>query len=74
MDVTGKFDELGKSVGKDAVENKLTSIRLYGVDGAKIHADMIAKDCHAVLEVLDGTESDTTFLHGLIDYILHRSK
>lgn len=71
LDVTGDFSKLGKTVGKDKAENKLTSVRLYGLDGAKVRADMCAKDCHAVLE---GIEADTTFLHDLIDYVLHRSK
>ncbi len=71
LDVTGDFSRLGKTVGKDETENKLTSVRLYGLDGAKIRADMCAKDCHAVLE---GVEADTTFLHDLIDYVLHRNK
>ena len=71
LDVTGNFDELGKSVGKDEKENKLTCIRLYGLEGAKIRADMCASDCHTVLEGIDG---NTEFLHDTIDYVLTRSK
>lgn len=71
LDVTGNFKQLGKSIGKDEAENKLTCIRLYGLEGAKIRADMCAKDCLAVLEGIDG---DTTFLNALVDYILNRSK
>ncbi|MBQ8685106.1 MAG: polyprenyl synthetase family protein [Clostridia bacterium] len=71
LDVTGNFDELGKSVGKDEEENKLTCVRLYGLEGAKIRADMCAADCHAVLE---GVEGDTSFLHDLVDFVRTRSK
>ena len=71
LDVTGNFDELGKSVGKDEKENKLTCVRLYGLEGAKIRADMCASDCHTVLEGIDG---NTEFLHDTIDYVLTRSK
>lgn len=71
LDVTGNFKQLGKSIGKDEAENKLTCIRLYGLEGAKIRADMCAKDCLTVLEGIDG---DTTFLNALVDYILNRSK
>jgi len=71
LDVTGEFSQRGKSIGKDESENKLTSVRLYGVEGAKIRADIYAKECHAVLE---SVESDTSFLHQLIDYILVRTK
>lgn len=71
LDVTGNFDELGKSIGKDEEENKLTCVRLYGLEGAKIRADMCASDCHAVLESVDG---DTSFLHDLVDFIRMRTK
>ena len=69
LDVTATFDELGKTLGKDEVENKLTYVRLYGLEGAKVRAEMCAKDCHAVLEVV---EKDTEFLHALIDYVYTR--
>lgn len=70
LDVTGDFDKLGKSVGKDEKENKLTCVRLYGLEGSKLRADMCASDCHTVLEGLDG---DTRFLHDLVDYVLNRA-
>ena len=69
LDVTGNFEQLGKNVGKDEGKNKITCVRLYGLEGAKIRADMCAKDCHAVLECIDG---DTSFLHELVDYVLNR--
>ena len=71
LDVTGDFEKLGKTIGKDEAENKLTCVKLYGLEVAKIRADMCAKDCHAVLEGIDG---DVSFLKKLIDYVLERSK
>ena len=71
LDVTGDFQNLGKTIGKDEAENKLTCVKLYGLEVAKIRADMCAKDCHAVLEGIDG---DVSFLNELIDYVLERSK
>ncbi len=71
LDVVGNFDELGKSIGKDAQENKLTYVQLYGLDCAKLHAEEHAKLCHALLEAID---TDTIFLGDLIDYILNRTK
>lgn len=70
LDVTGTLAEMGKCVGKDEGKNKLTCIRLYGLEGAKVRADMCAEACRAVLE---GVEGDTTFLKDLVDYILNRS-
>ncbi len=71
LDETGSFENLGKNVRKDASKNKLTCVKLYGLDGAKLRADICARDCHAVLESIDG---HTAFLHGLVDYILSRKK
>ena len=71
LDVTGEFDKLGKNVGKDEGKNKLTCIRVYGLEGAKVRADMCANDCHTILEGIDG---DTSFLHELVDYVLNRKK
>lgn len=70
LDVTGDFQKLGKTVGKDEKENKLTYVRLYGLEGAKVRADMCAKDCHAVLE---GVGGNVEFLHDLVDYVLNRT-
>ena len=71
LDVTGDFENLGKSIGKDEKENKLTCIKIYGLEGAKIRADICASDCHAVLEGIDG---NTQFLHALVDFIRSRNK
>ena len=69
LDITGDFDALGKNVGKDAGKNKLTCVKLYGLEGAKIRADLCAQDCHTILEGIDG---DTAFLNDLIDCVLFR--
>lgn len=69
LDVTGSFQELGKNVGKDEGKNKLTCVRVYGLEGAKLRADLLAQECHAVLESING---DTSFLHELVDYVLAR--
>ncbi len=70
LDVAGDFQNLGKTVGKDEKQRKLTCVAVYGLEGAKVQADMCAKDCHALLEGIDG---DTEFLHDLIDYIRNRN-
>ena len=70
LDVTGTDEKMGKTLGKDEKENKLTCIRLYGLEGAKVQADMCARDCHGVLEAIDG---DTSFLKDLVNYVLTRN-
>ena len=71
LDEVGEFESLGKTIGKDKKEEKLTCVRLYGLDNAKMRADLCADDCHALLE---GVEGDTQFLHDLVDFVLNRTK
>ncbi len=70
LDVTGDFERLGKSIGKDEKENKLTCVRLYGLEGAKMRAEMCAQDC---LSMLEGVDGDTVFLAELVNYVLSRA-
>jgi geranylgeranyl pyrophosphate synthase len=70
LDVTGDAALLGKTTGKDEKEDKLTCVKVFGLDGAKIRADMCARDCFSILE---GVNGDTEFLHGLVEYVLKRS-
>ena len=71
LDETSSLSALGKSVGKDKEADKFTSVRLYGLDGANIRADLCAQNCHAVLDGIDG---DVSFLHELIKYVREREK
>lgn len=38
LDVEGEFSQMGKTLGKDVEENKLTSVKYYGLNGAKEYA------------------------------------
>ena len=69
LDVVGDFDSMGKNVGKDEGKNKLTCVRLYGLEGAKIRADICATEAKTILESIDG---DTSFLTELVDNVLSR--
>ena len=69
LDVTGEFESLGKSIGKDAEENKLTYVKIYGLEGAQAKADEYAKSCIIALE---GIDADTSFLKDLVDYVRNR--
>lgn len=70
LDVVGDFATLGKSVGKDESKNKLTCIRIYGLEGAKLRADVCATDC---LTLLEGVEGDTEFLKDMVAYVRNRN-
>ena len=69
LDEIGDAATLGKSIGKDKKANKLTSIRLYQLEGAKVIAESLARVCHVIIESITG---ETQFLHDLVDYILTR--
>ena len=70
LDEVGDFEKLGKTVGKDKKDEKLTSVRFYGLENAKAHADLCADDCLAMLE---GVNGDVTFLSDLVGYVLRRN-
>lgn len=69
LDATGSFENLGKTVGKDEKENKLTAVKLYGVDGCRLRVDIIADDCH---KILDCISCDVEFLHCFTDFVKSR--
>lgn len=69
LDVEGDFSQLGKTIGKDAQENKFTSIRYYTLEGAKIRAEVYAEKCCTLLE---GIDADTSFLKDLVFYVKNR--
>ena len=71
LDVEGEFSTLGKSIGKDKEEGKYTSVALYGLDGAKLRADVLAARCCAILEGIDG---DREFLIDLVNFVRTRKK
>lgn len=71
LDETADFSSLGKTAGKDKKEKKLTFVSLYGVDGAKIQADMYAANAAVVLE---GIEGDTAFLREFVSYVRNRDR
>ncbi len=69
LDVEGKEEEMGKTLGKDCEQNKLTFVKLYGLDKAKQMAkDYIyeAKDALAIF----GAEAND--LYDLADFIIER--
>lgn len=69
LDVAGEFEKVGKTLGKDKQEDKLTGIKLYGVDGCRLRADVVGDDCY---KILDGVDGDATFLYDFVTDIKTR--
>ncbi|HIX47275.1 MAG TPA: polyprenyl synthetase family protein [Candidatus Borkfalkia faecigallinarum] len=69
LDVTGDFAKLGKSIGKDAEENKLSYVQLYGMDECAALADHALLLCEQLLGELP---YDASFLLALARYVRGR--
>lgn len=70
LDACGSFESMGKTLGKDIAEDKLTAIKIYGLEECKLRADIIGDACH---KLLDGINGDTEFLHDLTNFVKSRN-
>lgn len=69
LDVTGDAALLGKSIGKDESEHKLTFVTRYGLEGAKTRAREIAEKAH---EAMLPFGERAWFFDALTDHTLNR--
>ncbi len=69
LDATSDSATLGKTPGKDAKAGKATFVKLYGLDGARLHAK---EHTDAALTALAKLPGDTTFLRQLVETMLVR--
>lgn len=69
LDVTGKFESLGKTIGKDAQEKKLSSVAMYGLEESRKKADWY---CHECLRLLNELPYESDFLKELVQYVRDR--
>ncbi len=70
LDHTASSEDIGKTAGKDADQNKLTSLRVFGVDGTRERA---AAHISAAQDVLAGFGDSANTLRGLADFIVNRN-
>ncbi|NCD31949.1 MAG: polyprenyl synthetase family protein [Spartobacteria bacterium] len=69
LDVTSNEKTLGKPIGSDAKNNKLTYVSLYGLDAARKRAQYLYEQAVAALT---SVESDTSLLEALAEFMLSR--
>ena len=74
LDEIGDAAKVGKTLGKDRAEGKLTCVGLYGLDGAKRLADRYAASCNEVLDRLSGQNIETEFLRLLVEGVRNRKQ
>jgi len=71
LDVTATAAVLGKSVGKDAAQEKLTYVSVYGLEGAVAERE---KALGATLALARELEGDAALLAALAEYAGHRDR
>ena len=69
LDVEGNFEKLGKSLGKDEEEDKLTGVKVYGLENCKLRVDIMGDDC---IKIIDGIDGDASFLYDFVNFVKTR--
>lgn len=70
LDVTGTFEELGKPIGSDEGNNKVTCVTLMGLKKAKEEVSRLSNEAVALLKEM---ACDHDFLEKLILDLIHRN-
>jgi geranylgeranyl diphosphate synthase type II len=71
LDIKGSAHWLGKSVGKDAQQSKLTFPAILGEEPSRRRAAELIRDAQAALQPL---AADCGYLNSLACYVLERSR
>lgn len=71
LDVVGNSNALGKSINKDHEQNKLTYIRVFGLDESRRMMKIQAQNARQTLGNLD--LPNTSILYSVVDYIETRT-
>lgn len=69
LDVEGSFEELGKPIGSDQKNDKVTYVSLMGLDKAKADVALLSEEA---VTLLRGLPYQNTFLEELILNLIHR--
>lgn len=71
LDEIGEEKEVGKTLGKDKTEGKLTCMKVYGMEKTFMLRDSLTEKC---LSLLGGIDADTSFLKDLVVDLRNRNK
>ena len=70
LDVVGDSAEMGKTLGKDAEQGKLTMVSLYGVEGTR---SKVAEQLEEALHALEGFGDQADFFRDLVRSMVDRT-
>lgn len=70
LDVKGDEKAMGKTLGKDEKEEKLTCVKVFGLKCSERMAEEYAEKCFSLLQELQGV--DTSFMKELTKFVLTR--
>lgn len=70
LDIKGNEKAMGKTLGKDEKEDKLTAIKVFGLDRSEKLAEEYAEKCGCLLDELQ--DVDVSFLKNLTQFVLKR--
>ena len=70
LDMEGTLSEIGKTPLKDEIEDKLTSVKIFGIVGAKHKCLMYYNNCLNILSKIKGSE----FIQSLVESVYRRKK
>ncbi len=71
LDIEGSEEVLGKPIGSDEKNKKLTYVSVYGIEKARRDVEELTSEAHQLLDELPGNK---TFLHALFDELTSREK
>ncbi len=70
LDVVGTTEEMGKTLGKDAEQGKLTMVSLYGVEGTR---ERVNRQLSLAFEALECFGADADFFRDLVRSMVDRT-
>lgn len=74
LDVTSTTEVLGKPVGSDEKNNKLTYVTLKGLEESKKEVERLSKEAVSILTSFVDKEADANFLLKLVESLINREK
>ncbi|WP_024864385.1 polyprenyl synthetase family protein [Butyrivibrio sp. FCS014] len=71
LDIVSTSEELGKPVGSDEKNNKMTYVSLYGMEQSRNRVKELSIEAE---NILAGLGFEDSFLKGLFEYLIYRKK